>query len=127
MQLKLKNSKSTRITVFLEPELYKELMSMVSELKIPIKSESEAARYAIQQFLEYELNVKLTIELMKKQLDKQKQQIEADTNKIQSLQADNNRLFTEKQQLEIEAEQLRNKLKELKNEAKTGKRKKKSK
>lgn len=122
-----KNSKSVRLQVLLEPELYSDLFTTLKETKAPYKTDSEGVRYALQQFLNYENNVKLTLYAMKQQLDKQKDQIEADIKKIEALQADNNRLFTEKQQLEITTEQLQKKIKGVKNENRSKQGKKRSK
>lgn len=107
----MQNGRSMRLQVLIEPEIYNKLFNMLREIHAPYKTESEAVRYAIINFLRYESDVKLTMYAMKQQLDSRKQQIEVDLQKIDALQADNSRLFKENQAIEIENNQLKEKVK----------------
>ena len=119
-----KEARNMRLQVLIEPSLYNELNNYAVEGKIRHKTDSELIRYCIIRFLDYELNVKLTMYSMKNQLDTQKEQLTEANKAIAGQQTRIGELLTECKKLEQINAQLKEK---KKNENKTKPRKKSNK
>ena len=88
-------TQTVRIQVFVSLKELNDLNEIKISKKLPISTESQMIRYAIQKYLDYENNVSLTMFAMKGQLAKQKTVISSLENRLEAEQGERSRLIKE--------------------------------